>query len=91
MARAWIMDMPSVLRNAMAGPTRQARALGWSVSKENFFNWLLAGSQEPSTARKDGNVHTRGSLRGAERQTTKSDAGHVHRSTEKCTQGCPGG
>lgn len=28
MARAWIMDMPSVLRKAMAGPAHQARALG---------------------------------------------------------------
>lgn len=72
MARAWITDMPSVLRNAMAGPAPRARALGAKSFQGEVFNWLLAGSQAPTTSRKDRDAHTRGSLHRAERQTTKS-------------------
>lgn len=45
---------------------------GPRASKENVFNWLLAGSRAPSTPRKDRDTHTRRSLHRAERQTTKS-------------------
>lgn len=69
MASACIMDMPSVLRNAMAGPAPS----GLRAAKENVFNWPLAGSQAPSTPQKDRDAHTRGSFHRAGRQTTKSD------------------